>query len=172
MRAAKEIALVSVFTALLIGGQFVLSGLSGIEVVTVLLLSFSYYFGVRRGLFVANAFSFLRCFLFGFFPTVLILYFVYYNFFVAVFGFLGFQFKRKWNAKIHVLLLITACVMTVLFTGLDNIITPLFYGFSSEAAKAYAVASLTAVIPQVVCTLLTVSFLLPVLLRVYKRAHT
>lgn len=172
MRAAREIALVSVFTALLIGGQFVLSGLSGIEVVTVLLLSFSYYFGVRRGLFVANAFSFLRCFLFGFFPTVLILYFVYYNLFVAVFGFLGFKFKRKWNVKIHVLLLITACVMTVLFTGLDNIITPLFYGFSSEAAKAYAVASLTAVIPQVVCTFLTVSFLLPVLLRVYKRAHT
>lgn len=171
MRAAKEIALVSVFTALLIGGQFVLSGLSGIEVVTVLLLSFSYHYGVRRGLFVANAFSFLRCFIFGFFPTALILYFVYYNFFVVVFGFLGAKFKRKWNTKIHVLLVITACIMTVLFTGLDNVITPLFYGFSSDAAKAYAVASLTTVIPQVICTLLTVSFILPILLRVFKKTR-
>lgn len=49
MRTAKEIALIGVFTALLISGQFVLSGLSGIEIVTVLLLSFSYYFGIRRG---------------------------------------------------------------------------------------------------------------------------
>ena len=72
MRTAKEIALISVFTALLIGGQFVLSGISGIEIVTVLLLSFSYYFGIRRGLLVANAFSLLRCFIFGFFVNVII----------------------------------------------------------------------------------------------------
>ncbi len=49
MKAAKEIALVGVFTALLIGGQFVLSGISGVEIVTVLLLSFSYCFGIRMG---------------------------------------------------------------------------------------------------------------------------
>lgn len=72
MRTAKEISLISVFTALLIGGQFILSGISGIEIVTVLLLSFSYYFGITRGLFVANAFSLLRCFIFGFFPIVII----------------------------------------------------------------------------------------------------
>lgn len=168
MKAAKEIALISVFTALLIGGQFALSGISGIEVVTVLLLSFSYYFGVRRGLLVANAFSLLRCFIFGFFPTVIILYLVYYNLFILVFGMLGLKFKRKLNIKIHAILTIAACLMTVLFTGLDDIITPLYFGYSIDTTKAYALASLTAVIPQVICTILTVIFLLPVLIRIFE----
>lgn len=167
MRAAKEIALVSVFTALMIGGQFVLSGISGVEIVTVLLLSFSYYFGIRRGLLVANAFSVLRCFIFGFFPTVIILYLIYYNLFVLVFGALGFKFKKQLNVKIHIILIVTACFMTALFTGLDDIITPLFYGFSVDAMKAYALASLSAVIPQEICTVLTVTLLLPILIRVF-----
>lgn len=170
MRAAKEIALVSVFTALLIGGQFVLSGIAGVEVVTVLLLSFSYYYGVRRGLFVANAFSLLRCFIFGFFPNVIILYLVYYNLFVIVFGVLGFKFKRKLDIKIFMLLVIVASLMTVIFTGLDDVITPLYYRFSLDAMKAYAVASLTAVIPQVICTIVTVVLLLPILIRIFKQA--
>ena len=62
MKTAKDIALIGVFTAMLIGGQLVLSGIAGVEVVTVLLLAFSYYFGIIRGLFVANVFSILRCF--------------------------------------------------------------------------------------------------------------
>ncbi len=170
MKATKDIALVSVFTALLIGGQFILSGITGIEIVTVLLLSFSYYFGISRGLFVANAFSLLRCFIFGFFPTVIILYLVYYNLFVVVFGLLGMRFKKYLNVKIHVLLVLIACIMTITFTGLDDIITPLYYGFSLDATKAYAVASLAAVIPQVICTIFTVTLLLPILIRVFKSA--
>ncbi len=167
MRAAKEIALNGVFTALLIGGQFVLSGISGVEIVTVLLLSFSYYFGIRRGLFVANAFSLLRCLIFGFFPNVIILYLVYYNLFVLAFGLLGIRFKKELNLVIHIILVIAACIMTIIFTGLDDIITPLYYRFSIDAMKAYALASLTAVIPQVICTIVTVSFLLPILNRVF-----
>ena len=168
MRTAKEIALISVFTALLIGGQFILSGISGVEIVTVLLLSFSYYFGVRRGLLVANAFSLLRCFIFGFFVNVIILYLVYYNLFVVIFGLFGKRFKRGLNIKIHIVLVVVACIMTIAFTGLDDIITPLYYGFSLDATKAYAVASLTAVIPQVICTILTVTLLLQVLIRLYR----
>lgn len=167
MRAAKEIALNGVFTALLIGGQFVLSGISGVEIVTVLLLSFSYYFGIRRGLFVANAFSLLRCLIFGFFPNVIILYLVYYNLFVLAFGLLGIRFKKELNLVIHIILVITACIMTIIFTGLDDIITPLYYRFSIDAMRAYALASLTTVIPQVICTIVTVSFLLPILNRVF-----
>ncbi len=167
MRAAKEIALVGMFTALLIGGQFVLSGISGVEIVTVLLLAFSYHFGIRRGLFVANAFSVLRCFVFGFFPTVIILYLIYYNLFVLVFGALGLRFKKQYNVKTHILLIVTACFMTAFFTALDDIITPLFYRYSSDAMKAYALASLSAMIPQVICTVLTVTLLLPILLRVF-----
>ena len=167
MRAAKEIALNGVFTALLIGGQIVLSGISGVEIVTVLLLSFSYYFGIRRGLFVANAFSLLRCLIFGFFPNVIILYLVYYNLFVLAFGLLGIKLKKELNLVIHIILVIAACIMTIIFTGLDDIITPLYYRFSIDAMRAYALASLTAVIPQVICTIVTVSFLLPILNRVF-----
>ena len=167
MRAAKEIALNGVFTALLIGGQIVLSGISGVEIVTVLLLSFSYYFGIRGGLFVANAFSLLRCLIFGFFPNVIILYLVYYNLFVLAFGLLGIRFKKELNLVIHIILVIAACIMTIIFTGLDDIITPLYYRFSIDAMRAYALASLTAVIPQVICTIVTVSFLLPILNRVF-----
>ena len=167
MRAAKEIALNGVFTALLIGGQIVLSGISGVEIVTVLLLSFSYYFGIRRGLFVDNAFSLLRCLIFGFFPNVIILYLVYYNLFVLAFGLLGIRFKKELNLVIHIILVIAACIMTIIFTGLDDIITPLYYRFSIDAMRAYALASLTAVIPQVICTIVTVSFLLPILNRVF-----
>ena len=122
MRTAKEIALISVFTALLIGGQFVLSGISGIEIVTVLLLSFSYYFGIRRGLLVANAFSLLRCFIFGFFVNVIILYLVYYNFFVVVFGILGAKFKKELNMKLLVLIVIIASLPQVICTVLTVIL--------------------------------------------------
>lgn len=169
MKAAKEIALVGVFTALLIGGQFVLSGISGVEIVTILLLSFSYCFGIRMGLFVANTFSILRCLIFGFFPNVIILYLVYYNLFVLSFGLLGIRFKRELDIAIHIKLVIVACVMTVIFTGLDDLITPLYYGFSIDAMKAYALASLTAVLPQLICTIMTVSLLLPILYRIFDR---
>lgn len=167
MRAAKEVALIGVFTALLIGGQFALGGISGVEIVTVLFLSFAYCFGVARSLIVANAFSLLRCCIFGFFPTAVILYLVYYNLFAVVFGLIGAKFKRQFNLKFHAALVLAACLMTALFTGLDDIITPLYYGYSPSAAKAYAVASLTAAIPQIICTLLTVALLFPVLFKVF-----
>lgn len=143
--------------------------IAGIEIVTVLLLSFSYYYGIRRGLFVANAFSLLRCFIFGFFPNIIILYLIYYNLFVLVFGVLGFKFKKQLNIKIFTLIVLVACLMTVVFTGLDDVITPLYYRFSVDAMKAYAAASLTAVIPQVICTILTVVLLSPILIRVFRQ---
>ena len=86
---AKEIAAVAVMCALLIGGQLVLSSVSGVEVVTVLLLSFSFTFGRRAGVLAAIAFSILRCFLWGFFPSVILLYLIYYPLFALAFGALG-----------------------------------------------------------------------------------
>ena len=157
-----------VFTALLIGGQLALSGISGIEVVTVLLLAFVYKYGVRQGLLVANSFSLLRCFIFGFMPNVLILYLVYYNIFVLVFGFLGKVFRHEYSIKKHILVVIIAIIMTILFTIIDNILTPLMYGFTANAAKAYFVASLYTVIPQLVCTFATVIIVFPVLIKVFK----
>ena len=166
MKTAKNITLPSVYTAILIGGQFVLSGISGIEIVTVLLLAFCYKYGVKQGLFVANAFSLLRCFLFGFYLNVLILYFVYYNTFVIVFGLLGKVFNNSYGIKSHIVILVVAMIMTASFTLFDNVLTPLIYGFSRNATKAYFLASLYTVVPQIMCTMVTVTFLFPLIIKV------
>ena len=79
MKSAKEIIIPAVFTAMLIGVQLVLSGVAGVELVTVLLLTFTYVFGLKQGFIVANAFSILRCALFGFFVNVVLLYLIYFN---------------------------------------------------------------------------------------------
>lgn len=168
MKTAKEVAAVSIFTALLTGGQFVFSAVAGVEIVTALLVCFCFYFGVKRGLWVANAFSVLRCFIFGFFPTVIILYLIYYNLFAVVFGLIGLRFKREFSVRALVVSTLSAVIMTVLFTVLDDIITPLYYGFTLSVAKAYALASLTAMIPQIICAAVTVALLFPVLIRLFK----
>lgn len=171
MKSVKEIATVAVFTALLIGGQLALSAVSGVEIVTVLLLSFSFYFGARLGMLGATAFSLLRCFIFGFFPSVLILYIVYYNLFALTFGLIGKKFEKQCNTKKLVIITATAVVMTVLFTLLDDVITPLFYRYTADAAKAYFFASLYAMIPQTACAGVTTVLLFPPLLNIYKRVN-
>jgi hypothetical protein len=168
MNSAKKIILPGVFTALLIGGQLALSGISGIEVVTVLLLTFVYKYGIVQGLLVANSFSLLRCFIFGFMPNVILLYLIYYNIFVFVFGFIGKLFRHEYSIKKHIMVVIVAVVMTVLFTITDNVLTPLIYGFTANASKAYFVASLYTVIPQISCTFVTVLIIFPVLIKVLK----
>ena len=77
MKSAKFIVQSALCTALLIGAQFALSGVKGVELVTILFLCFCYKYGVKQGLLVATAFSLLRCFVFGFFPNVIVLYLVY-----------------------------------------------------------------------------------------------
>lgn len=168
MSSAKKIVLPGVFTALLIGGQYVLSGISGIEIVTVLFLAFTYMCGIVQGLLVANAFSLLRCFIFGFTPSVIVLYLVYYNIFALVFGTIGKLFNREYSIKKHVIIILIAVIMTVLFTMLDNVITPLMYGFTAKATKVYFLASLYTVIPQMICTFVTVLIIFPGLLKAFK----
>ena len=46
MNSVKRVVLPAVFIALLIGGQLALSMVSGVEIVTVLFLSFCYRYGV------------------------------------------------------------------------------------------------------------------------------
>ena len=155
MKTTKDLALISTFTALLIGGQLALSAVSGIEIVTVLFLGFAYVFGVKRSVFVANAFSVLRCLIFGFFPTVIILYLLYYNLFAIVIGCIGNRLKHAYSLKNHIILVVVAILLTVCFTLFDNVITPLFYQFDAQSTEAYWYASLTAVIPQVICVAVT-----------------
>ena len=73
-RSGKECAYLAVFVALVIAAQLLLASIPGVEVVTLLLVTYSFVFGVRRGMIAATAFSLLRMLVFGFSPTVLILY--------------------------------------------------------------------------------------------------
>ena len=76
------------------------------------------------------------------------------------FGLVG----QKWRASVKTLpwLALIACVCTVGFTLIDNVITPLWYGYSAKAIGAYWFASIPFMISQVVCTAVsTVLLLLP-----------
>ena len=163
----KDCTYVAVFVALTIAAQLCLSFLPGVEVVTVLFVAFSFAFGCRMGLMAATVFSLLRQFLFGFFPTVLILYLIYYNLIALLFGFLG-----KWKGlslKKIVALTALSCVCTVCFTLLDNIITPLWYGYSGKVFRLYFMASLSVMAPQVICTAISVGVLFFPLVKIFQR---
>jgi len=159
MRPTRFITLSALYTALLICVQFVLSGVAGVELVTVFLLAFCFMAGVKAGVTVAVCFSTMRCFLFGFYPSVIILYLVYYTGFALFFGFLGNRFHRKTTFYAFLWTVILATAFTAIFTLLDDLITPLFYGFGLNAAKAYFYSSLPFMLSQCICVAISVSLL-------------
>ena len=154
---AKECALLAVFVAVVIAAQIALASVPGVEIVTVLFVSYSFVAGWKRGMLAATAFSLLRQILFGFYPTVLILYLVYYNLLTFTFGAIG---KRVKNAVKFLPLIVTvACIGTVVFTMIDNVLTPLWYGYGERATRAYFISSLSFMIPQLICTAVSVTVL-------------
>lgn len=155
MRSAKEIAYLAVFCALLIGGQVLFSAVPGVEIVTLLFVCYAYAFGTVRGCICAVAFSLLRQFIFGFFPTVLLLYLIYYTALCACFGLLGRIWKGKEKQRLVFLTLI-ACVGTVCFNLIDICITCLWFGYAPAAANAYFWASWSFTLPQIICNAVTV----------------
>ena len=157
--------------ALLIAGQLALSSVAGVEIVTVMMLCFCYCYGVRHGVAIATTFSLLRCFVFGFQINVIILYLVYYNLFAIFFGWLGARFTGK-NALLKTVIVVASAVaFTALFTLLDDVITPLVSGFSKNAATVYFFNSLYTMIPQLICTAVTVSVCFHPLTRVIKKVN-
>ncbi|MBR5250749.1 MAG: hypothetical protein IKV38_01875 [Clostridia bacterium] len=159
MNKTKDLAIISIFTALLLGGQFALSAVSGIEVVTVLFVTFAYVFGTKRAIFVANVFSVVRCLIFGFFPSVLVLYLIYYNALALVIGQIGKKFNRQYAVKKHAVIIVVALVATCCFTLIDNLLAVLFYSFNYQTAVAYWYASLSTLIPQLICVAITLALL-------------
>lgn len=155
--------------ALLIGGQMALSGVSGIEIVTVMLLCFCFHYGVRHGIAVATTFSLLRCFFFGFQVNVIVLYLVYYNVFALFFGWLGKRITGRISLPKLCVIVASAMVFTVLFTMLDNVITPLIFAFHKNAAAVYFAQSLYALVPQTICTMATVSILFVPLTKILQK---
>lgn len=168
MKTAKEISIISVFVALLISGQLALSAVSGIEIVTALTVSFFYFFGLKRGLIVATAFSLLRCIIFGFIVNVVILYLIYYNLLALVIWLASKALKSQTKIKDIIIVTAIAVVMTVLFTMIDNVLSLVMYGLSQNAFKVYVQASLLTMVPQMICVAITVPLLFVPLIRIYK----
>ncbi|MBR2646126.1 MAG: hypothetical protein IKD47_01005 [Clostridia bacterium] len=156
-RASKECAYLAVFVALLIAVQLCLSLVPGVELVTVLFVAYAFVFGVKRSVIAAIAFSLLRQLVFGFFPTVLVLYLVYFPLLAITFGALGKKLRLSLRALI--VLTVIACGCSACFTLLDNVITPLWYGYSARAAEIYFYASFSVMLPQVICAAVSVFFL-------------
>lgn len=154
---------------MLIGGQLALSGIAGIEIVTVMMLCLCFSYGAATGIAIAGVFSLLRCFIFGFQVNVIALYLIYYNLFAIFFGWLGTRFTGKISFLKHIIIVASAIAFTVLFTLLDDVITPLIYGFHPNAAKVYFYQSLYTLVPQTICTAVTVSVLFAPLTKVIRK---
>lgn len=171
MRASTRfITSTALFTAILIAVQFALSGVAGVELVTVIFLAFCYCAGQRAGLTVAICFSLLRCFLFGFYPTVVVLYLIYYPSFALFFGFLGKKFGQDISIYRYIAVIGLATLFTISFTLLDDVVTPLMFGFNKTAMLSYFYASVPFMIAQSVCTLISVTLLFKPLAKVFSLA--
>lgn len=168
IHVGKECAYLAVFVALVIAAQLCLSAVAGVEVVTVLFASFAFVFGKGRGMLAATAFSVLRQLVFGFFPQVLVLYLLYYNAFAFLFGALGEELKEP--LKKLWLIVLSACVATLLFSALDVAINALWYAYSWGAVKVYALASLPVMATQTACAAVSVGALFAPLYRVFSLA--
>ena len=169
MQKTKFIVRVAICVAMLIGGQLALSGISGIEIVTVMMLCLCFSYGIRAGMAIATVFSLLRCFVFGFQVNVILLYLIYYNLFAVFYGWLGSRFTGKISLLKKGVIVATAMAFTVCFTLLDDVITPLIYGFHANAAKVYFLQSLSALIPQTICAMVTVAVLFTPLTKVIRK---
>ena len=164
--SAKDCAYIAVFVAVLIAAQLAFSAIPGVEVVTLLFITFAFCFGVLRGTIAATVFSLIRQLVFGFFPTVLILYLVYYNLLGLVFGWLGKRLKNP--LKSLWLIVCLAIIFTVMFTLMDNLLTVTWYGYTARAAKIYWKASLAVMFPQLICVAISVGVLFYPLYKVFR----
>ena len=171
MNKTKFIVRVAMSVALLIAVQIALSMISGVELVTAILLCLCFCYGIRTGLAIATTFSLLRCFYFGFQVNVIVLYLVYYNLFALFFGWLGKCFSEK-NTWLQMgIVVVSAVVLTAMFTLLDDVITPWIYGYNWNLTKIYFLQSLTAMVPQMICAAVSVLVLFAPLTRVIRKIN-
>ena len=91
-----------------------------------------------------------------------------------IFDILFFTRGKGGKARAAVLLSVTfasaATVMTVLFTLIDDVISPLILGFTCSAALNYFYVSFTAMLPQCVCAFISVAALTVPLTTAIKKA--
>lgn len=164
VRSTKECAYFAVFLAILFAVQFAFSSVVGIELISVLFITYAYVFGIRRSIFVSVVYSLARCLLYGFFPQVLVLYVVHFSLLCLIFGAMG---KSKAGL---VKCVIISIIATVGFTLLDDVITPLFYQFSLAVFKTYFIASLLPMLIHCACVGASVAVLFKPLTKAFNIA--
>ena len=147
--SAKKTAIIAVFVSLLIAIQYALSFVPGVELVTVTFTAFCCVFGTKRGMIAATCFALLRQLVFGFFPIILALYLIYFNLLAVVFGGLG---KRAGGDPKLITVITLSVIGTLCFTLLDNVLTPLWHGYSEKAFLLYFKASVPFALIQALCS--------------------
>ena len=165
----RNLVFTALYAAILITDQQVFSTIDGIELVTPLFLGFCYVFGTD-GYFLAVVFALLRCLVFGFSPAVILLYLLYYPAFCWNIIFVKRHLKQLKGLRLDLVLSLLAFADTILFTLLDDLITPLIHGFSKAVWLAYFMASLPVAISQSVLAFLSTGILILPLLSVLQRA--
>ena len=119
-------------SAFLIAVQQVLGFVPGVELVTVLLLTYSYAFGAAMGVTSATAFSLLRCLIWGFTPNVIVLYLIYFNVFAFTFGMAGRHAGRPfaaWLAPVLIAAMACFCAYFAVNAKFSSSFPPLSGGF-------------------------------------------
>lgn len=169
MNTAKKIAVSGAFCALLVAIQYVLSAVKGIELVTVFFFTFCFSLGALTGCAVAICYTFLRSFLFGFFPNVMVLYLCYYPLLALAAGLLGKRLKESSPKKQLVFSIIVTAICTLGFSALDCTITPLFFNYTKEVWTAYIVQAIPVALMQTVCAIVSTALLFFPLTKTFTR---
>ncbi len=157
IKSAKEIAELAAFVAVIIAAQWVLSFLMGVEVVTLLIAVYSFSRGAKRGMVVVTIFSALQQVLFGIYIPSWIEYLLCFNGLALCFG--GWGKKIRYPLRNLWWLTIVACLFTMARILLDDVLSPLWFQMSREAAKGYFLSSLPVLGINTLCTAVTVGVL-------------
>lgn len=144
MKQTKDVTVIAMYTALLIAAQYALSFVAGVEVVSAMIAVFAAVFGTKKGVILAVSFSVVRCLAFGFFPTVIVLYLVYFPLYALV-----MSLPAKKNVDRIWVVVPLAAALTACFTLIDDVLTPLLMGFSKKAWSTYFYSSLPTMLTHV-----------------------
>ncbi|MDR1093302.1 MAG: hypothetical protein LBL66_04050 [Clostridiales bacterium] len=78
--ASKNVALIAVLSAMVVGGKYALQWIPNVEVVTILLMTFTFALGLWRGIVTAVVFCLMDMLLYPFSFAVTVAYFIYWPF--------------------------------------------------------------------------------------------
>lgn len=130
----KKIVLIGMFAATITGGKFALMALPNIEVVTLLIMLYTYVFGLGMGLSATLIFCTVEMFIFPINSWV-ISYYIYW----PLLSIVTFIFKKLIMKNRVVIPMIIAVVMTTIFGVLTSLVDTLVFTSPDLYWKMFAV---------------------------------